>query len=100
MKAINKPLPEELLNSLSKCSVEDFYAAVNGLPEESKTVITLHFMQQVKRQQIATQLNWSISKVNQKITRGITLLKQELNPEYFQEADQIMKQTAQRLLSR
>ncbi len=100
MTASIKNLPEEVLYYLPKCSVEEFYSAVNGLPEANKTAIILHFIEQLKRQQIATELNWSVSKVNQKITRGITLLKQQLNPEYFRDADQIMEQTAQRLLSR
>lgn len=73
---------------------------IKKLPYANKIAIELHFKNNLSRNQIATQLNWSVSKVNQKITRGITLLKMELNREYFREAEMIMEHTAQRLLSR
>lgn len=59
-----------------------------NLPMEHRQAIELHFFQQLSRKQIAAQLNWSYSKVHNRITRGITLLKAELNPAYF---DQMRK---------
>ena len=97
MKALITYLNENNNNPGNELSI---FQAIQKLPIDNKMAIEMHFLNGVSRQQIATELNWSISKVNQKITRGITLLKQQLNPEYFREADQIMKQTAQRLLSR
>ena len=74
--------------------------AILKLPEENRLAITLYFENNLNRKQIAEELCWSLSKVNQKITRGITLLKLQLNPEYFRQADTIMQKTAQRLLMR
>jgi DNA-directed RNA polymerase specialized sigma24 family protein len=57
--------------------------AVNHLPEEYKQPIRLHYFNNLSRKEIATQLDWSYSKVHNRITRGITMLKVELNPAYF-----------------
>lgn len=64
-------------------------AAIAKLPEENQKVIRLHFLDKIPRKEIARQLNWSDTKVHNKITRGITLLKQELNPAYFEEMVQL-----------
>ena len=59
--------------------------AINTLPQENKEVLNLHYVHNIPRNEIALRLAWSLSKVNQKITRGITLLKYELDPGYFEE---------------
>lgn len=74
--------------------------AILNLPDENRVAIDLYFENNLTRKQIASKLGWSVSKVNQKITRGITLLKIKLNPEYFRKADEMMEETAQRLLMR
>ena len=72
--------------------------AISKLPPDNKNVIELHFVQERTRNEIASDLGWSLSKVNQKITRGITLLKAEVYPEYFQKIDDAIATNAQRLL--
>ena len=72
--------------------------AISGLPEKNQIAIKLHYIDNVSRKEIAIQLNWSSSKVNTKITRGITLLKAELNPDHFKAIDKVIDQTTQRLL--
>jgi len=65
--------------------------AIFELPTEHRQAIELHFLQELSRKQIAIQLGWSYSKVHNRITRGITLLKWKLNPSYFDEMNRISK---------
>ena len=69
---------------------EELVRAIHQLPEDNRIVIELHFIQKVARKTIAAQLKWSLSKVNSKITRGITLLKHKLNPAYFTDMNKIL----------
>jgi DNA-directed RNA polymerase specialized sigma24 family protein len=73
-----------------RLSIEDIRSAMQKLPPDHCKAIELHFLQQLSRKQIANQLHWSLSKVNAKITRGITLLKYELNPSHFQKMDEVL----------
>jgi DNA-directed RNA polymerase specialized sigma24 family protein len=65
--------------------------SINELPPQHRQAIELHFLQELSRKQIAIQLGWSYSKVHNRITRGITLLKWKLNPAYFDEMNRISK---------
>lgn len=95
---------ESLLQKMSLGALPDvkvsLMGAIQDLPHDFKIVIDLYFLKGNSRKQIAVTLGWSLSKVNQKITRGITLLKQELNPDYFQKANEIIEKTSHRLLLR
>lgn len=96
MEIILKKLGLEESKEVNKKVLE----AVKSLPDDIKNAIELNLIQRVPRKQIALDLGWSLSKVNQKIIRGITLLKSALNPDYYKRADQMMHTTAQRLLLR
>lgn len=63
--------------------------AIRSLPPENRQAIELHFIQKLTRKEIATRLGWSYSKVHNRITRGVTLLKWQLNPAYFDEMKRI-----------
>ena len=76
-------------NTFSAVSDDQIVTAINNLPSENRQVITLHFRRNTSRKEIANQLNWSASKVHNRITRGITLLKAELNPGYFDQMRQL-----------
>ena len=65
--------------------ISNISEAITKLPSENRKALELHFIEKKSRKQIASHLNWSLSKVNQKITRGITLLKYQLHPDYFEE---------------
>ncbi len=65
--------------------------AINNLPADNAKVVRLHFIDRIPRKEIASRLNWSLGKVNNKITRGITLLKHQLNPQYYSEIDKTLK---------
>jgi RNA polymerase sigma factor (sigma-70 family) len=76
--------------------LRELNSAIKNLPEENRKVINLHFEQKLSRKEIALQLGWSLSKVNTKITRGISLLKWKLNSTAFHsafyKADKLMEQ--------
>jgi predicted DNA-binding protein YlxM (UPF0122 family) len=76
-------------NTFFDVSDDQIVTAINNLPVENQRVITLHFLENITRKEIANQLNWSASKVHNRITRGITLLKAELNPGYFDQMRQL-----------
>lgn len=76
-------------SDLSEQLLEELRTAINNLPVENRQAITLHFLQNISRKEIANQLDWSASKVHNRITRGITLLKAELNPGYFDQMRQL-----------
>lgn len=65
--------------------ISDLEQGIETLPRDHCIALRLHYGEQLSRKEIAAQLGWSLSKVNQKITRGITLLKFQLDPEYFEE---------------
>lgn len=86
----DKIFSEEFLRQLNN--------AIKNLPEENHKAINLHFKQKLSRKETALQLGWSLSKVNTKITRGISLLKWKLNPAAFEGAfDKAGKLTEQTL---
>jgi hypothetical protein len=70
---------------------DELLQAIELLPDNNKEAIKLSFLKKLSRKEIAAQLNWSFSKVHTKITRGITLLKYHLNPQYFAEMDNQLK---------
>lgn len=63
--------------------IERIKQSILSLPLEYHQPIQLHYFNNLSRKQIAEELNWSYSKVHNRITRGVTLLKAELNPGYF-----------------
>ncbi len=74
--------------------------AIDRLPALYREVIQLHYFRNLPRKKIALELNCSVSRVNSSITRAQTLLRSDLNPEYFNEMEAIIKKTNQRLLRR
>lgn len=88
-----KSLSEHIFGNNKQFSEEIISSSLQNLPTDNRIVITLHFQDSLSKQQIATHLNWSLSKVNAKLTRGITLLKQELNPAYFNQMNQLLKES-------
>jgi len=66
------------------------FNGIKNLPLDNCFAIQLHFIDDKSRKQIAGELNWSLGKVNQKITRGITLLKKELNPAHFEAMNKLI----------
>jgi DNA-directed RNA polymerase specialized sigma24 family protein len=85
-------LPQkEKLEFLNDISQDVILKTISHLPCDNRLVLELHFNQNLSRKQIAERLNWSLSKVHNKITRGITLLKRELHPEYFAEMNTLWK---------
>ena len=68
-------------------------AAIKNLPQDNRQAITLHFIEKASRKEIAARLGWPLSKVNSKITRGVSLLKWELNPAAFEKAKQLFQET-------
>jgi len=67
--------------------------AIARLPAEYGVVLDLHFAWGLSRREIAALLGWSTSKVSQRITRGVSLLKYELRPEAFQKAEELLNQS-------
>ena len=65
-------------------------AAIAGLPAEYGLVLDLHYGWELSRREIAALLGWSQSKVNQRITRGVSLLKYKLHPEAFDKAESVI----------
>ena len=68
---------------------QELERAIGQLPEDNRKAIELYFFHQLSRKDIASLLGWSVSKVNTKLTRGISLLKWRLNPAYFEKARRI-----------
>lgn len=60
--------------------------AITRIPQDNRKAINLYYIKKYSRKQIACKLGWSFSKVNTKITRGISLLKRELYPNAFKVA--------------
>ncbi len=67
----------------NECGEKDLLLAIQNLPLANRLVIEKYFKNNISRKQIAAELSWSLSKVNTKFTRGITLLKHKLNPQYY-----------------
>jgi|HubBroStandDraft_6_1064221.scaffolds.fasta_scaffold323521_4 DNA-directed RNA polymerase specialized sigma24 family protein len=63
--------------------------AIHHLPPDNRTVIQLHFFENISRKDISIRLSWSLSKVNAKLTRGLSRLRWELNPAAFDQARRI-----------
>jgi RNA polymerase sigma factor (sigma-70 family) len=83
---------EDLLYRIqSSVPVATAEAAIASLPVEYKLVLELHYEWGLSRREIATVLGWSPGKVSQRITRGVTLLKYELHPEAFTDAEAILQ---------
>jgi DNA-directed RNA polymerase specialized sigma24 family protein len=78
---------------------EKLVNAISNLPEDNSTVINLHFIERISRKDIASRLGWSLSKVNTKLTRGITLLRWECNPSAFEDAKQIFARQLEKILT-
>ncbi len=73
--------------------------AIEKLPDDNRTAITCHYIKRMARKEIVKHLGWPLSKVNGKITRGVTLLKWELNPTALAKAREILQQSAERLMA-
>lgn len=97
MDSLHKKLFPDGRNSFQ---IQDLEKAILTLPKQNREALYMHYWEKLPRRIIAVKLGWSLSKVSQKITRGITLLKLELNPNYFKSVDELIKQTAHRLLLR
>src|SRR5687767_802813 len=98
MKDFNKYLYNTLGVSVTHDIREKLEESIKKLPEDNRNAIELHFLENIPRKEVARRLNWSLTKVNNKIARGITLLKAELNPEHFSMMEKIIDETNQRLL--
>jgi DNA-directed RNA polymerase specialized sigma24 family protein len=70
---------------------EEIKRHVAALPLEYQQAIQLHYFEECTRKEIAARLNWSYAKVHNRLTRGVTLLKAELNPAYFHSMREIAK---------
>ena len=82
---------EDLLYRIqSNVDVATAEAAITHLPAEYGAVLDLHYGWGLSRKEIAALLGWSSGKVNQRLTRGVTLLKYALKPEAFVQAERIL----------
>lgn len=86
---------EKLLKKISggqnvSFTQEQIKKAISQLPEDNRKAIELYYINNLSKKEIAVQLNWSASKVDNKITRGITLLRSHLIPGFFAKADEIL----------
>jgi len=82
---------EDLLYRIqSNVDVATAEAAIARLPAEYGLVLDLHYGWGLSRREIAVFLRWSPGKVNQRLTRAITLLKYELHPEAFRKAQALL----------
>ena len=52
--------------------------------------VDLHYGWGLSRREIAALLDWSSSKVSQRLTRAVSLLKYELHPEAFRKAEGLL----------
>jgi DNA-directed RNA polymerase specialized sigma24 family protein len=66
--------------------------ALDGMPTENRQVLSLYFECGYTRQTIAARLQWSLSKVNNKLTRGVTLVKWRVNSRAFDQAKEIARE--------
>lgn len=71
-------------------SVEEIRKTLTKLPEENRKAIELYYIRQMPKKEIAESLNWSLHKLNNKLTRGISLLKSSLIPGFFDQANAIL----------
>ena len=86
-----QPLSNRIgLSHLNQVLSRKLIDTIETLPTENRKVIDLHFRRNISRKKIAAELGWSLSKVNTKITRGLTLLKYQLNPDYFTEMNKLI----------
>jgi len=77
----------------------DLQSAIGELPPDNKKVIQLHFIENVSRKEVAQKLGWSLSKVNTKLTRGISLLRWHCNPAAFEDAKLLFKRHLEKIVS-
>jgi DNA-directed RNA polymerase specialized sigma24 family protein len=62
---------------------------IGDLPLDNQKVLQLHFMEEMPISVIAVQLHWSRSKVNNKVTRGISLIKWRVNSGAFEKVKEL-----------
>jgi RNA polymerase sigma factor (sigma-70 family) len=87
---------EDLLYRIqSSVDVATAEEAIARLPAEYGVVLDLHYAWGLSRREIAALLGWSQGKVSQRLTRAITLLKYELHPEAFSNAEAILQRPMQ-----
>jgi RNA polymerase sigma factor (sigma-70 family) len=83
---------EDLLYRIqSNVDVATAEAAIAELPTEYRVVLELHYEWGLSRREIAALLEWSSSKVSQRLTRAVSLLKYELHPEAFKKAQVLFR---------
>jgi DNA-directed RNA polymerase specialized sigma24 family protein len=83
---------EDLLYRIqSTADITTAELAIARLPAEYGVVLDLHFAWGLSRREIAALLGWSLGKVSQRLTRGVSLLKYELHPEAFLVAEAILQ---------
>lgn len=95
MQELQKYLRGELEIQIEE---EKIKISITNLPIENERAISLHYIHNITRAEIAKKLGWSLSKVNQKITRGKNLLRRELNPDYYKPMKVLMDKTTHLLL--
>ena len=61
------------------------------LPPEYGQPLELYYVHELSRLEIARRLQCSVSTVSQRLTRGISLLKYQLNPGAFANAERILQ---------
>lgn len=61
----------------------EIYRVLQTLPEACQLIIRLGYIEGLKNQEIAQQLNISINTVKTQKKRGLHLLRQRLNPEIY-----------------
>jgi DNA-directed RNA polymerase specialized sigma24 family protein len=65
-------------------------AAIEQLPIEYGLPLDLFYEGELTHAEITRLLDWSTSKVSQRLTRAISLLKYALHPERFRQAESIL----------
>jgi DNA-directed RNA polymerase specialized sigma24 family protein len=80
MEALVKCLFPAASLPASKKTMSEITEAVDELPSDNQQPLRLQYLEGMTRKQVAESLGWTLSKVHRKITRGITLVRKQINP--------------------